>query len=74
MNQKTKIALGGGGYCLYAPEFPRFQTFPGFSDEVHIYSAPVKPMFHLAFVEGRGAADDAVHCVDEAGWLRGADV
>ncbi|MEE9126220.1 MAG: hypothetical protein V3U11_03695, partial [Planctomycetota bacterium] len=51
MNQKTKMALGGGGYCLYAPEFPRYQTFPGFSDEVHIYNAPVRPMFHLAFVE-----------------------
>ncbi|MHC4814761.1 MAG: MGH1-like glycoside hydrolase domain-containing protein [Planctomycetota bacterium] len=51
MNQKTKIALGGGGYCLYAPEFPRYQTSPGFSDTVHIYNSPVQPMFHLAFVE-----------------------
>ena len=51
MNQNKKFALGGGGYVLYAPDYPRFQTAPGFSDEVHLYNTAVKPMFHLAFLD-----------------------
>lgn len=34
MNQNQKFALGGGGYVLYAPDYPRYQTSPGFSDPV----------------------------------------
>ena len=32
MNQNRRFALGGGGYCLYAPRFPRYQETPGFAD------------------------------------------
>ncbi len=51
MNQKTKFALGGGGYCLYAPSFPRWQESPGFSDGVLISNAIVDPLYHLGVVE-----------------------
>ena len=51
MNQNSKFALGGGGYVLYAPDFPLFQTSPGFSDEVHLYNTPVKPLYHLSFLD-----------------------
>ena len=51
MNQNSKFALGGGGYVLYAPDFPRFQTSPGFSDEVHLYNTAVTPMYHLSFLD-----------------------
>ncbi len=51
MNQNQKFALGGGGYVLYAPDFPRFQTSPGFSDPVHLYNTEVSPMFHLSFLD-----------------------
>jgi hypothetical protein len=51
MNQTQKIALAGGGYCLYAPRFPRFSTTPGFVDEVLIFNARVQPLFVLSFLE-----------------------
>ena len=51
MNQRSNFALGGGGYVLYAPDFPHFQTSPGFADEVHLYNSVVKPMFHLSFLD-----------------------
>ncbi|MCR9244335.1 MAG: hypothetical protein NXI31_04835 [bacterium] len=54
MNQKKKIALAGGGYCLYAPRYPRFVDAPGFADEACIGNAIVPSVFFLAFlVEGR---------------------
>lgn len=51
MNSTQKFALGGGGYCLYAPTFPRFQTSPGFVDEVLIFNARVQPLFVLSIIE-----------------------
>lgn len=51
MNQADKFALGGGGYCLYAPEFPRHQRSPGFVDGGLIFNAEVCPMFSLAVLE-----------------------
>ncbi|MSR39446.1 MAG: hypothetical protein EXS02_11500 [Planctomycetes bacterium] len=51
MNQKKKIALSGGGYCLYAPRFPRFQDTPGFADEVLLASASLPALFVLSFIE-----------------------
>ncbi len=53
MNLKKKFALAGGGYCLYAPRFPRFQHTPGFADEAHIANALVPSVFFLALIEGR---------------------
>lgn len=53
MNQNKKFALAGGGYCLYAPRFPRFQHAPGFADEASIASALVPSVFFLAVLEGR---------------------
>ncbi|MCA8952543.1 MAG: hypothetical protein KDE27_23730 [Planctomycetes bacterium] len=52
MNQKKKIALAGGGYCLYAPRFPRYFEAPGFADEACIANAIVPSVFFLAFLEG----------------------
>jgi hypothetical protein len=52
MNQEHKIALGGGGYCICAPRFPRFQHAPGFFDEVSIYNVEVKPLFTVSILEG----------------------
>ncbi len=52
MNQKKKFALAGGGYCLYAPRFPRFFDAPGFPDEAHIANAILPSVFFLSFVEG----------------------
>jgi hypothetical protein len=51
MNQKKKYALAGGGYCLYAPRFPRFQDAPGFADEACIGNALVPSVFFLSFLE-----------------------
>ncbi|MCA8974645.1 MAG: hypothetical protein KDC98_07980 [Planctomycetes bacterium] len=52
MNQKKKIALAGGGYCLYAPRFPRFLDAPGFADEANIGNAIVPSVYFLAVLEG----------------------
>ena len=51
MNHNKQIDLAGGGYCLSAPRFPRFQTAPGFADEVLISNAPLPALYALAFVE-----------------------
>ena len=51
MNQKKKYALAGGGYCLYAPRFPRFQEAPGFADEACIGNATVPSVYFLTFLE-----------------------
>ncbi|HLQ37607.1 MAG TPA: trehalase family glycosidase [Planctomycetota bacterium] len=51
MNQKKKLALGGGGYCLYAPRFPRFHETPGFADEVLIFNAPLPSLYVLSFLD-----------------------
>lgn len=51
MNQKSKIALGGGGYCLYAPRFPRHQLTPGFADEALIFNAQLPRVFVLSLLE-----------------------
>jgi hypothetical protein len=53
MNQNRKFALGGGGYCLYAPRFPRYQDQPGFADEVLIFNAILPQLFVLSLVENR---------------------
>lgn len=53
MNQNRRFALGGGGYCLYAPRFPRFQDTPGFADEVLIFNAALPQLFVLSVLEGR---------------------
>ncbi|MGC6487598.1 MAG: MGH1-like glycoside hydrolase domain-containing protein [Planctomycetota bacterium] len=47
-----KIALSGGGYCLYAPRFPRFLAEPGFCDEANIASEMVPSVFCLSFLVG----------------------
>ncbi len=52
MNQKKKIALGGGGYVSYASEYQRYQMAPGFADNTFIYSACYPGLYNLAFVEG----------------------
>ncbi len=51
MNQNKKIDLAGGGYCLSAPRFPRFQEAPGFADEVLIANAPLASLYVLSFLE-----------------------
>ena len=51
MNPNKKIDLAGGGYCLYAPRFPRFVDSLGFADEVLISNAPVSLLYTLAIVE-----------------------
>ncbi|MBK8099088.1 MAG: hypothetical protein IPK26_18425 [Planctomycetes bacterium] len=51
MNQKKKFALNGGGYCLFAPRFPRFLDAPGFADEVLVLNVPLPSMYFLAFLE-----------------------
>jgi hypothetical protein len=48
-----KFALGGGGYCLYAPRFPRFQDTPGFADEVLVSNAVLPSMYTLSFLNGK---------------------
>ncbi len=53
MNQNRKFALGGGGYCLYAPRFPRHQDTPGFADEVLIFNAALPQLYVLSVVDGR---------------------
>lgn len=47
-----KLAIAGGGYCLYAPRFPRFLDRPGFPDEANISSALVPSVFFLSFLDG----------------------
>ncbi len=51
MNQNKKIALAGGGYCLYAPRYPRFFESPGFADEACIANAMLPSVFFLAVIE-----------------------
>ena len=51
MNQKLKLALGGGGYVLYAPRFPRHQLTPGFADECLVFNAQLPRMFVLTVLE-----------------------
>ncbi|MCB9879346.1 MAG: hypothetical protein H6835_17260 [Planctomycetes bacterium] len=48
------MALAGGGYCLYAPRFPRFALSPGFCDEASISHALVPSVFFLAFLDQAG--------------------
>lgn len=51
MNSDDKIALGGGGYCLYGPRYPRFQDRPGFADPVSIFSAELPNLMFLQVLE-----------------------
>lgn len=51
MNQAQKFALGGGGYCIYAPEFPAHQLAPGFADKVMIFNVEVGPLFALTILD-----------------------
>lgn len=67
MNQKKKLALGGGGYCLYAPRFPRFQDTPGFADEVLIFNAQLPALFVLSFLENGMPLTLSCRQVQEAG-------
>lgn len=53
MNQRLKFALGGGGFCSYAPTHPRYQTSPGFADEVLLFNARLPSLFAIALVENR---------------------
>lgn len=53
MNLHKKLALAGGGYCLYAPRFPRFQHTPGFADEACIGNALLPSVFFLSLLDGR---------------------
>lgn len=46
------MALAGGGYCLFAPRFPRYLTAPGFADETCISSAIVPSVYFLSFLDG----------------------
>ena len=50
VNLPKKIALAGGGYCLFAPRYPRRITEPGFADESCIASAVVPSVFFLSFL------------------------
>ena len=52
MNQDQRFALGGGGYVLYAPDYPSFQLRPGFSDRVHLYNTAYQGLYHLSFLDG----------------------
>ena len=51
MNQKLKFALGGGGYVLYAPRFPRHQLTPGFADESLVFNAQLPRVFVISVLE-----------------------
>ena len=51
MNQKKNFALSGGGYCLFAPRFPRFLDAPGFVDDVLLANATLSGLFALSFLE-----------------------
>ncbi len=51
MNSRHKIALGGGGFCLYAPRFPRYQHHPGFADEVLISNVLLPRLYNIAVLE-----------------------
>src|SRR5690606_16416523 len=50
VNLPKKIARAGGGYCLFAPRYPRRITEPGFADETCISSAVVPSLFFLSFL------------------------
>ena len=52
INLPKKIALAGGGYCLFAPQYPRRITEPGFADETCISSAVVPSVYFLSFLNG----------------------
>ncbi|MGK0156049.1 MAG: hypothetical protein ACI9SE_003016 [Neolewinella sp.] len=52
VNLPKKIALAGGGYCLFAPQYPRRITEPGFADETCISSAVVPNVYFLSFLNG----------------------
>jgi hypothetical protein len=60
MIQKKKYALAGGGYCLYAPRFPRFADQPGFADEANIANAVLPSVFFLNCLDGKRPL--ALHC------------
>ncbi|MEO0481203.1 MAG: trehalase family glycosidase [Planctomycetota bacterium] len=45
MPATSKIALGGGGFCLYAPRFPRHLLSPGFADPCHVADVELPRMF-----------------------------
>jgi hypothetical protein len=51
MNQAARFALGGGGYCLYAPRFPAHQQAPGFADECLVFNVPMPRMFVLTLLD-----------------------
>lgn len=51
MNQAARFALGGGGYCLYAPRFPAHQIRPGFADECNVFNAVMPRMFVLTLLD-----------------------
>ncbi len=51
MNQKHKFALGGGGYCLYAPRFPNNQLTPGFADPCLVSNVELPRLFVLTILE-----------------------
>ena len=53
MNQAARFALGGGGYCLYAPRFPAHQLTPGFADECLVFDAAVPRIFVLTLLDER---------------------
>ncbi|MCA8943101.1 MAG: hypothetical protein KDB80_11115 [Planctomycetes bacterium] len=64
MNSRHKISLGGGGYTLYAPRFPRFQHYPGFADEVLISNVPVPRLYMIAVLEDGNLVDLALQKSD----------
>ena len=83
MNQKSKIALGGGGYCLYAPCFPQYQLTPGFADECLIFNVPMPRMFVLSVLEdglpieltpAKHAVDNGVLTVEYATATKGVKI
>ena len=57
MNSRHKIALGGGGFCLYAPRFPRYQHHPGFADEVLISNVLLPRLYNIAVLEDGNLLD-----------------
>lgn len=57
MNSRHKVALGGGGFCLYAPRFPRFQQYPGFADESLIFNIVLPRMYCIAVMENGALLD-----------------
>jgi hypothetical protein len=55
MNQRQKFALGGGGFCNYAPTHPSYQHSPGFADDVQLFTAKWKQLFVLSLVDNRAS-------------------